>query len=161
MAAIGFLLLIPLQGYATWRAYTDAKTTQQTLVRQADKRLAPIKKAVQSATSVADLQERLSRLGDVRTQLTPDVTSKTLEEVKQNIIANLERSENLYANRVAASTGPNRIWAALQSGSNTLVVSLGYLIAFAAGAQPGKSSLTLSDMLSRRFQSLFGRRGRR
>ena len=137
------------------------ESNQQSLIQQATKRLAPVKKSIESATSIDDLQQRLSRLEGVNTQLTPDVRSKPLEEVKENIIANLERSENLYANRLAASTAPSRIWAAIQSSTRTVVASLGYFIAFAAGAQPGKSSLTLADMLSRRFQSLLGRRGRR
>jgi hypothetical protein len=161
VAAIGFLLLIPLQAHATWKAYTNAKTNQQTLIRQADKRLAPLKKAVESATSIDDLQQKLSGLGGVNTQLSADVRSKPLEEVKKNIIANLERSENLYADRLAASTGPNRIWAALQSSTRTLVASLGYFIAFAAGAQPGKSSQTLSDILALWMKSPFNIRRRR
>ncbi len=161
IAAVGFLLLIPLQGYATWRSFSNAKSTQQTLIQQATKRLAPVKQSIESATSIDDLQQKLSRLEGVNTQLTPDVRSKPLEEVKKNIIANLERSENLYAARLAASTDPNQIWAALQSVVRAVVASLGYFIAFAAGAQPGRSSLTLSDMASQRFQSLFGRRRRR
>jgi hypothetical protein len=161
VAAIGFLLLIPLQGYATWRSYSSAKSNQQNLIRQADKRLAPIKKAVESATSVDDLQQQLSRLGGVNAQLTPDVRSRPLEEVKKNIIANLERSENLYANRLASATGPSRVWAALQSAARTLVASLGYFIAFAAGAQPPRSSQTLSDILALWMKSPFNVRRRR
>jgi hypothetical protein len=81
--------------------------------------------------------------------------------LKKGIIANLERSENVFVDRIAATTDSSRIWAAIQAAVRTLVVSLGYFMAFAAGAQPGRSSLTLADILSLRFQSLFGGRQRR
>jgi hypothetical protein len=162
VAAIGFLLLIPLQGFATWRSYTVAKANQQTLIQQANKRLAPLKKAIDSATSVADLQQKLSRLPGFRSGLTPEDLSRPLDVLKKGIITNLERSENLYVDRIAATTDSSRIWAAIQAAARTILVSLGYFIAFAAGAQPGKSSLlTLPDILSLRFQSLFGGRQRR
>ncbi len=161
VAAIGFLLLIPLQGFATWQSYSNAKSNQQALIQEASKRLAPVKQSIESATSIDDLQKQLSRLEGVSSELSPDVRSKPLAEVKNNIIANLERTENLYVNRLAATTDPSRIWAAIQSVARTVLASLGYFIGFAAGAQPGRSSLTLQEMLARRFQSLFGLRRRR
>lgn len=160
-AAIGFLLLIPLQGFATWRTYTDAKVNQQTLIRQANRRVAPLKRLIESATSTADLQQKLSRLQGVRLQLAPEDFSRPLEVVKKTIIDNLARSENLYADNVASSTAPTQIWAALQSGARTVVASIGFFLGFAAGAQPGQSSPTLQDMLSKRYQSFFGRRRKR
>ncbi len=161
VAAIGFLLLIPLQGYSTWRAYTDAKVTQQTQIQQAKKRAIPLKQAIQTATTTTDLLQKLSRLQGVRTQLTPEDLSRPLEMIKKEMIANLERSENLYADRLSTTTDPNRIWSAIQAGTRTFVVSIGYFIAFAAGAQPKNSSYTLLDMLARRFNSLSGRGRRR
>lgn len=159
-AAIGFLLLIPLQGFATWKSYSTAKSNERTLIQQARKRLAPVKQAIESATSIDDLEQKLSQIPSVGDGLTAEARSKPIEEVKKDIMANLERSENLYTQRVATATGPGMIWAALQSGAKTVVVSIGFFIAFAAGAQPGKSSLTLAEILSRRWQSLFGRQRR-
>jgi hypothetical protein len=160
-AAIGFLLLIPLQGFATWRTYTDAKANQQTLIRQANRRVAPLKRVIESATSTADLQQKLSRLQGVRLQLAPEDLSRPLEVVKKTIIDNLVRSENLFVDKVASSTAPTQIWAALQSGARTVVASIGFFLGFAAGAQPGPSSPTLQGMLSKRYQSFFGRRRKR
>jgi hypothetical protein len=160
-AAIGFLLLIPLQGFATWRSYTDAKTNQQTLIRQANRRVAPLKRVIESATSTADLQQKLSRLEGVRLQLAPEDLSRPLAEVQKSIIANLERSQNLYVDRIASTTAPTQIWAALQNAARTLVASIGFFIGFAAGAQFGPSPLTLQERMSGWSQSVFSGRRRR
>jgi hypothetical protein len=160
-AAIGFLLLIPLQGFATWRSYTDAKTNQETLIRQANRRVAPLKRVIESATSTADLQQKLSRLEGVRLQLAPEDLSRPLAVVQKSIIDNLVRSQNLFTDRIASTTAPTQIWAALQNAARTLVASIGYFIGFAAGAQFGPSPLTLQDRISLWGQSLFGRRRRR
>ncbi|MEA5391103.1 hypothetical protein VB738_07485 [Cyanobium gracile UHCC 0139] len=160
-AAIGFLLLIPLQGFATWKAYTEAKTNQQSQIRQANRRVAPLKRVIESATSTADLQQKLSGLQGIRLQLAPEDLSRPLAEVQKSIIASLERSHNLYFDRISSTTAPTQIWAALQNTARTLVASIGFFIGFAAGAQVGPSPLTLQERMSGWGQSLFGRRRRR
>lgn len=160
VAAIGFLLLIALQGFATWRSYTGAKTAQQTLMQTYKRRIAPLKQAINSATSTADLQQKLVRLQEFRIRLAPEDLSQPLDLVKKAVDDSITREENLYADRISGPK-PNQIWAAIQAGARTFLASLGYFLAFAAGAQPGRSSPTLLDMLSRRFQSLFGLRRRR
>ncbi|MCP9932384.1 hypothetical protein KBZ08_00475 [Cyanobium sp. Candia 9D4] len=160
-AAIGFLLLIPLQGFATWKAYTEAKANQQTLIQQANRRVAPLKRVIESATSTADLQQKLSQLQGVQLRLAPEDLSRPLAVVQKSLIDNLVRSQNLYADRIASTTAPTQIWAALQSAARTLVASIGFFFGFAAGAQFGRSPLTLLDRMSVWSQSLFGGRRRR
>jgi hypothetical protein len=160
-AAIGFLLLIPLQGFATWKAYTEAKTNQQTLIQQANRRVAPLKRIIESATSTTDLQQKLSQLRGVQLRLAPEDLSRPLAVVQKSLIDNLVRSQNLYADRIASTTAPTQIWAALQSAARTIVASIGFFFGFAAGAQIGRSPLTLLDRMSVWSQSLFGGRRRR
>lgn len=160
-AAIGFLLLIPLQGFATWKTYTEARANQRTLIEQANRRVAPLKRVIESATSTADLQQKLSQLEGGRLQLAPEDFSRPLADVKKAIFDNLARSQNLYADRVATTTAPTQIWAALQNAVRTLVASIGFFIGFAAGAQFGRSPLTLQDRISGWTQSPFGQRRRR
>lgn len=160
-AAIGFLLLVPLQGFATWKAYTEAKTNQQTLILQANRRVAPLKRVIESATSTVDLQQKLSQLQGVQLRLAPEDLSRPLAVVQKSLIDNLVRSQNLYADRIASTTAPTQIWAALQNAARTLVASIGFFIGFAAGAQFGRSPLTLLDRMSGWSQSLFGGRRRR
>lgn len=160
-AAIGFLLLIPLQGFATWKAYSEAKTNQRTLIQQANRRVAPLKRVIESATSTADLQQKLSQLEGGRLKLAPEDFSRPLADVKKAIFDNLARSQNLYADRIASSTAPTQIWGALQNAARTVVASIGFFIGFAAGAQFGPSPLTLQDRISGWSQSPFGQRRRR
>ncbi|MBD2551538.1 hypothetical protein H6G65_18560 [Microcystis elabens FACHB-917] len=160
-AAIGFLLLIPLQGFATWRAYTTAKSNQQTLVRQAQRRVAPLKQAIEAATSTEDLQKKLSSIEGSQLRLAPEDLSRPLGTVKEAILSNLARSENLYTDQLARVTGPEQIWAAIQAIVRTVLASLGFFIGFAAGAQLSPTSPTLQQLVSMRFRSLPGRRRRR
>jgi hypothetical protein len=160
-AAIGFLLLIPLQGFATWKAYTEAKANQQAQIQQANRRVAPLKRVIESATSTVDLQQKLSQLEGGRLTLAPEDLSRPLADVKKAIFDNLARSQNLYADRISTSTSPTQIWSALQSATRTIVASIGFFIGFAAGAQFGPSSLTLQDRISGWSQSPFGQRRRR
>ncbi|MBM5821715.1 MAG: hypothetical protein FJ082_04415 [Cyanobacteria bacterium K_Offshore_surface_m2_011] len=160
-AAIGFLLLIPLQGFATWKAYNEAKANQQAQIQQANQRVAPLKRVIESATSTADLQQKLSQLEGGRLKLAPEDFSRPLAEVKKAIFDNLARSQNLYVDRITSTTAPTQIWAALQNTARTLVASIGFFIGFAAGAQVKSSPQTLADRISGWTQSLFGRRRRR
>ncbi|KEF40752.1 MAG: hypothetical protein ER33_15265 [Cyanobium sp. CACIAM 14] len=157
IAAIGFLLLIPLQGFATWRAWSLAKSNQQTLIQRATKQVAPLKQAIESATSISDLQKKLARLQGTTVKLAEEDLSKPVKEVKQALLDGIARSETIYIDRISGPK-PQQVWDALQAAVRTVLVSLGYGLAFAAGAQPGRSSQTLSDMMARRFNSLLGRR---
>ena len=60
--ALGFLLLLPLQEFATWRGLSQG--LQQDSARRADaeRRSGAILQAIQVATSVDDLQSRMQRL---------------------------------------------------------------------------------------------------
>ena len=60
--ALGFLLLLPLQEFATWRGLSQG--LQQDSARRADaeRRSGAMLQAIQVATSVDDLQSRMQRL---------------------------------------------------------------------------------------------------
>ena len=159
-AAIGFLLLIALQGFATWRSHTIASAERQALTQSYKKQIAPVKEAIKSATSTADLQQKLMSIEGLRIRLAPEDLSLPLPVVRKAVDDNIAREENLYLDRISGPK-PEQIWAAIQSGARTLVASLGFFIAFSAGAQPGKAPVTLQGMFTDRFNTLVGRRRRR
>lgn len=160
VVSIAFLMLIPLQGYATWNAYTQARSIRDGQLQSANRRLAPLKKALDSATSTEDLQKKLSGLKEFRIQLQPSDLSQPLPTLRKAILDNLARAENLYTDRVSGPT-PAQIWAAGQSAMRTILGSIGFAFAFAAGAQGKNSSHTLLDTLSRRWQTLTRARHRK
>lgn len=155
-AAIGYILLIPLQGFATWRAFSIIKTSQQTQLQEANKRFAPLKKAINEATSIKDLEDRLKKL-NLRTDLQQANSTGTLQETKKTLLLNLERAE-IRVNDQFSGTKPQQIWSAAQAGVRTVAYSLGLALAFAAGAQASESSDTLLESFSNRFGSLIPRR---
>ncbi len=159
-AAIGFLLLIFLQGFATWRSYTLANAERQALTRSYKRRIAPVRQAISSATSTADLQQKLMSIEGLRLRLAPEDLSLPLSVVKKAVDDNISREENLYLDRISGPK-PEQTWSAIQSGTRTLVASLGFFFAFAAGAQFGNSPLTLRDRISGWIPSMFGLRRRR
>ncbi len=159
-ATLGFLLFIPLQGFATWRSLQIAKTNQATQINMAKRRLAPMKAALTAATSTADLQARLAQMKDFRITLTPDDLKRPLPELKEAIRANMDRAENLYFARIAGPT-PSQIWAAAQSAVRTVITSIGFALAFSAGAQAPNTSETLLDNFTNRWGAKAGRRRRR
>ncbi len=158
-AAIGFLLLIPLQGYATWRVLTNVKIEQSQALKAGNKRLTPLKKAINEATSITDLQRRLAEL-KVNLQLQPSDLTDPLPALKQRILANLDRAEITLRDR-NSGIKPEAIWSAAQSGVVTIFSSLGFALAFAAGAQAPNASETLLESVSHRWARKSGSRRRR
>ncbi len=159
-ATLGFLLLIPLQGFATWRGFRIAKTNQATQINTAKRRLAPLKAAVSTSTTTAELQARLAQIQDFRITLTPDDLKRPLPELKEGIRASMDRAENLYFARISGPT-PAQIWAAAQSAVKTVIASIGFALAFSAGAQGANASETLLDTFTSRWGQKAGRRRRR
>jgi hypothetical protein len=157
---IGFLLLIPLQGFATWRTFSLANQNEQMQVKAANKTLTPIKREVNEATSTEDLQKRLLALKQVNVQIQPSDLSTPLPELKKDILINLERAENIMKNKISESR-PIQIWAATQAGLRVILASLGYALAFAAGAQAPNASETLLENFTNRWAQKSGRRRRR
>jgi len=58
-AALGCLLLVPLQGWAGWRLYRTVTGSQQQQLSQASQKLADLRQAISSATTHQELQARV------------------------------------------------------------------------------------------------------
>ncbi len=141
-AAIGYLLLIPVQTYAVWQGVNTANLGQSRQLRTATDRLVQLRKAVKEASSTADLQSRLQALRGPT--LPPADLARSIEVVRPQILAGLDSAETTVRQRLAGLP-PDRIWQLAQETVRVLVSSLAYAFAFAAGAYlPGKP-LSLLD----------------
>lgn len=141
-AAIGYLLLIPLQTYAVWQGVSNANLGQNRQLRTATEKLGQLRKAVKEASSTADLQSRLQALRGPT--LPPADLAKPIEVVRPQIIAGLDSAETTVRQRLGGLP-PDRIWQVVQESVRVVVSSLAYALAFAAGAYlPGKP-LSLFD----------------
>ena len=151
--ALAYLLLIPLQGLAAWRALDWAAAAQSSGARQELARIAQFRQAVVSADSVAALQANLAAiqappLGSVD-------QSQSLAAIQSGLLAQLQAVEQ----RARASSGgqavvgsgfspakaldPGKLLALGKDCLRVVLLSLGFALAFAAAAQRKRSALSL------------------
>jgi hypothetical protein len=151
--AIGFLLLIPLQGLAAWRALDWAGAAQSRAARQELQRIAQFRQAVVSADSVAALQVKLAAiqappLGSVD-------QSQSLAAIKSGLLAQLQaveqRARATSGGQLAVGSGslpgkaldPAKLLALGKDCLRVVLLSLGFAMAFAAAAQRKGTSVSL------------------
>jgi hypothetical protein len=136
-AAIGYLLLIPLQGYAAWKAVTSVNSQQGRQLRAASARIESIRQAVQESRSTAELQSKLQTLRGP--SLPPADLVRPIEDVRPQILASLQNAEGTLRARLGGLP-PDRVLQVVQESVRVVISSLAYAIAFAAGAfLPGQS----------------------
>lgn len=148
-AALGYLLLIPLQTYAVWSGVNSASRGQRRQLKTAINRITVMRQAVKQAGSTAELQSRLQALQGPA--LPPSDASRPIEAIRPQILAGLETAENSVRQRFGGLP-PDRLWQLVQESVRVLVSSVAYAGAFAAAAYlPGKP-LSLMDMWLLRFR---------
>jgi len=151
--AFAFLLLIPLQGLAAWRALDWAGAAESRDARQELARIAQFRQAVVSADSVAALQVNLAAiqappLGSVD-------QSQSLAAIKSGLLAQLQaveqRAKATSGGQVADGSGsvpgkaldPAKLLALGKDCLRVVLLSLGFASAFAAAAQRKGSALSV------------------
>jgi hypothetical protein len=157
VAVFAFLLLVPLQVFATWRVLSQAMGAQALQRNVLDTRVTGIRQAIEAATSPQDLQDRFSRLQAPRPQLPPGALRLPLAELKRSLLDELQRTETRATSRIGGPA-PTDVWALGQGVARVSIASLGFAVAFAAGAQRPGASLTLLQQVGRRVEILLGRR---
>ncbi|MBM5821717.1 MAG: hypothetical protein FJ082_04425 [Cyanobacteria bacterium K_Offshore_surface_m2_011] len=159
VAVFAFLLLVPLQGFATWRVLSQAKGAQAMQRNVLGERVTLIRQAIEAASSPEDLEARFSRLPAPRPQLPAAALGLPLDELKRNLLEELQRTETRASGRLGGPA-PTDVWALGQGVARVSIASVGFAAAFAAGAQRPGTSLTLLQQLIRQLEILRGRRPR-
>ena len=159
VVVFAFLLLVPLQGFATWRVLSQAQGAQAMQRNVLGERVTGIRQAIEAATSPEDLQARFSRLKAPRPQLPAAALTLPLGELKRNLLNELQRTETRASSRINRPA-PTDVWALGQGVARVSIASLGFATAFAAGAQRPGTSLSLLQLLIRQGEILLGRRPR-
>ncbi|MCP9902223.1 hypothetical protein KBZ12_16815 [Cyanobium sp. Cruz CV13-4-11] len=131
-ATLGFALLLPLQGFATWRGLSQAIQQDSARGADAERRSGAMLQAIQAASSVDDLQARMQRLRGPT--LTPADRNLPLPQLRRQLEANLLAARRQLLDRVSGPS-PNQVWMILSDGVRLAVSSLAFALAFAAGAQ--------------------------
>jgi hypothetical protein len=136
-AAIGFLLLIPLQASAGWRLYRTITTNAEQQSSQSARRLAEIRQAIDTATSPQEIQAKLSQLVGNNAGLTPTQLRTPINQLRQELLSRADQAANRLQQRIEAQSSfkPDRL---IKETIRITLSSLAYATGFAflSGALP-------------------------
>jgi hypothetical protein len=149
VAAIGFLLLIPLQITSNLRLQMRNVTEQTQRIKEMDSRFAALRQAVDRATSSADLEARLRSLQFV--EMSGTEFNKPLPQLRAEATAAFDRLQKQIAKQKANVPPANPLLLLpdlLRSSVALLALSTGY----AAFGRRRHDDLSLLEMIMLRLQ---------
>lgn len=160
-AALGFLLLIPLNVYAVWTGLGNLQATRSKVEVDAVRRIDKFRQIVSSATTPEDLQQRLESIGVPG--LKPSDLRQPLPRLKQQLLENLDKAQGNLEAKKASSGAVLRegLWSLIQSVLKLIVAAFALALAFAAGAQGRNSDISLLESWQHGWDRRFRRGGRR
>jgi hypothetical protein len=141
-AALGFLLLIPLQGYAGWKFYRTVTVSQEQQTTQSSQKLAELRQAISSATTHQELQAKVQKLFGKNAGLSPSELRTPMPELRNMLLARAEQASNQLMQRIEAQAAikPDQL---VKETIRIAISALAYAIGFAflAGVLPrGKAA---------------------
>lgn len=142
LAAIGYLLLIPLQGVAAWRGVQQLSMEQSRQMRRGIARIETIRSAVQQAESSAELQSQLQRFQGIA--LPPLQADRPLARLRPQLLASLDLAERTLR-RTSHPIPQTRLWSLVQESLRVMISAMAYGVAFASGARWTADSPSLLD----------------
>ena len=142
-AALGFLLLVPLQGVAGLQQSRSSTSAQSFRISGAERRLVALRQAVAGAASNADLNQQLQKLqGPV---LGPADLAQPLPLLKAQVAAVLDQAAQQIA-RERQATPPADPWRLLPELLRNGIACLALALGFAALAvRPGAEVSLLQE----------------
>jgi hypothetical protein len=158
-AALGFLLLLPLQTIAGLKTSRSLNTAQAARSQGAEAKLRALRQALASAASNADLNQQLRKLeGPV---LGPADIAQPLPLLKAQVGAVLDQAA-LQISREREASQPRTPLLLLPELLRKALASLALALGFAALARrPGTRRTVLQELQSSWRRSRFGSGGRR
>ena len=136
-AAIGFLLLIPLQGLAGWRAYSTVTGSRQQQISQSTQRLDDLRQTIRSATSHQELQAGVQKIFGPNAGLSPAELRTPMSELRNMLLARAEQASRQLMQQVEAQAAikPDQlVKETLRVAISALAYAVGF--AFLAGVLP-------------------------
>jgi hypothetical protein len=136
-AALGFLLLIPLQGYAAWKFQRTATVAQEQRTTQTSQQLFELQQAIKSATSHEALQTKLKQLFGRNAGLSPSELRMPMGELRNMLLARAEQASTRMMQQIEAQAAMQPTLP-LRETIRMAISALAYAIGFAflAGALP-------------------------
>lgn len=141
--ALGYVLLIPLQGYAVWNGVGQLRSAQAGQFNQATKQFTQLRQAIQSAESAADLQRRFQALG---VPIQPQAgLNQPLPVLRKRLLDGVEGAENRLRNTLLGKPSADTVQALILQGARVALSALILAFAFAAGSQRRRSRVSLLE----------------
>jgi len=142
-AALGFLLLIPLQGLAVARGLSDASLQSSRQLRQFVSTLTQLRKDIQAAPDSASLQRRLP--STLASAIGPVALQQPLPQLRAQVLAMVDQTQQRANARMGAGVTPSALWPVIQRSLLVLLIAPAYAAAFAAMVFKRDSELSLLD----------------
>lgn len=139
-AVIGFLLLFPLQIASAVQGHGLVARSQNSAMQVAAERAQEFQRAIDGATSIEDLQQRLATLQGPGLQLTEQ--RQSLTALKSMLSKRLEESIRSSSDVIRSPWNPS-VWAIIQRTLRVCLLAAVYALAFAAGSQRRACDLSL------------------
>ncbi|KEF41204.1 MAG: hypothetical protein ER33_12625 [Cyanobium sp. CACIAM 14] len=149
IAVLGFLLLIPLQGYALWRGISNVNAQQQNRLGTVSGRLATLRQAIRTAPTSQELQRRLAALK--APPLDAADLAQPLPKLRQSMLESLDRTE-IRARDQLRGLPATDVWQLAQAGVRSVLSALVMTIAFASLCRRRGWEGTLLQQWLGRFQ---------
>ena len=129
-ASAGFLLLIPLQAFNTWRIYQVYTSRAEQQISQSTEKLSGLREAIATSTSHKQLQERLQIVAGKQVVFTQSQLGIPINQLKQLLLQKAEKMSELLQQRIdyQSSIKPDRLISETFRISLTAVL---YAIGFA------------------------------
>jgi hypothetical protein len=139
-AAMGFLLLIPLQAWAGWKLYRTVSSNAEQQSDQSSRKLADIRQAIATATSSQEIQARLQQLTGNNAGLSPSQLRTPIDQLRKELLAGADQAANRLQQRIEAQSSfkPDRL---IKETIRIAISALFYAACFAflSGALPRPS----------------------
>jgi hypothetical protein len=142
LAAIGYLLIIPLQGLAAWRGVQQLSMEQGRQLRRGMARIEAIRSAVHQARSTADLQSQLKRIEGM--PLPPLQIDRPLASFRPQLLSRLGLAETALRRRYG-QIPLARLMPLVEESLRVMMSAMAYGMAFASGARWSADSPSLLD----------------
>lgn len=157
LATLGFLLLLPLQIYASWRLIREDFSSLERGRPSIEDPLLAMERAIRTAPDANTIQTKLTVLRGPA--ITPQDMARPLPELKQMLLDSLQEARASLRRKAEREGTDPRTWVLIQDVIRFSIASIGFAAAFAGFAQrkDAKISLLQEVVSQARFQQILKR----
>ncbi|MEB3256277.1 MAG: hypothetical protein VKJ05_07810 [Synechococcaceae cyanobacterium] len=143
-AALGFLLLVPIQAVAVARGLGNVSLYQSRGLRQVDREFAELRRQIQSAPDLASLQRRMPV--SLASSMGPVTLQQPLPRLRSQVLSLVDQAQQRARARFSPPA-PSSLWPVMQRSLQVLISAPAYALAFAAMSVNSQANVSLLDRL--------------